>query len=425
MSNSVVKQFETPLEEVYSETLDNGLVILAQPMPWLRTAAFSIAVPGGVQMEPEDRGGLAGLMCEMVQRGAGALSSREVVELQDNLGLDHSSGVSSALASYGATMPAEALATALRLYADIIRRPHLPADQLDDARLVSMQELLSVEDDPTQQVMIRLKQLQYGVKSGRPACGTAEGIEAITIDDVQRFYSERYRPNGAMIAVAGKIDWPTVRALCEELFSDWKPCQVADPVQDLGGVGYEHLSQESSQTHIGFAFDAVPFRHPDFYTLRAGVGVLSDGMSSRLFDRVREQRGLCYSISASTHSLRERGAVFGYAGTTPERAQETLDVTLRELQSIAEGIEPDELDRLKVRVQSSLIMEQESCTSAVSSMLSDWFHRGRIVTAREIEEIIENLDVDTVVRYWREHPPQNYRIVTLGPQPLDVSAAGL
>ncbi len=228
-----------------------------------------------------------------------------------------------------------------------------------------------------------------------------------------------------MIAIAGKIDWPTVRAQCVELFSDWKRSQANDPALDKGTIGYEHLSQDSSQTHIGFAFDAVPFRHPDFYTLRAGLGVLSDGMSSRLFDRVREQRGLCYSISASTHSLRDRGAIFGYAGTTPERAQETLDVTLREMQSIADGVEPDELERLKVRVQSSLIMEQESCTAAVSSMLSDWFHRGRIVTAREIEEIIEDLTVEAVVNYWREHPPKDYRIVTLGPQPLDVSAANI
>ena len=137
-------------------------------------------------------------------------------------------------------------------------------------------------------------------------------------------------------------------------------------------------------------------------------------------DRVREQRGLCYTVSASTHSLLDRGAIFGYAGTTPERAQETLDVTLGEVQAIPQGIEPAELDRWKVRVQSSLIMEQESCTSAVASMLSDWYHRRRVVTAREIEAIIESLTVEQVVQYWGSHPPTGFRIVTLGPQPLIV-----
>ncbi|MGV3484458.1 MAG: M16 family metallopeptidase [Planctomycetaceae bacterium] len=414
---------EAPVEVVHVHPLDNGLVILAQPMPWLRTAAFSLAVPAGVQAEPLDRGGLAGLMCEMVQRGAGPYSSREVVELQDHWGLDHSSGVTSSLASYGASMPADALSEALSLYAEIIRRPHLPEDQLDDALQVSLQELRAVEDEPTQQVMMRLKQLQYGPISGRPACGNLAGIEAITIEDVRQFFADRYRPAGSILAIAGNFDWNAVRDQAVALFGDWEGGPGAEIRLDQGKPGYEHLPQDSSQTHIGFSFDAAPFRDEAFYQLRAGIGVLSDGMSSRLFDRVREQRGLCYTVSASTHSLLDRGAIFGYAGTTPERAQETLDVTLGEVQALPQGIEPAELERWKVRVQSSLIMEQESCTSAVASMLSDWYHRGRVVTAREIEAIIEALTVEQVVEYWRSHPPKDFRIVTLGPQPLIVPAS--
>jgi predicted Zn-dependent peptidase len=412
--------FETPVEVVHTHSLDNGLVILGQPMPWLRTAAFSLAVRAGIHAEPANRGGLASLMCEMTQRGAGKYSSRDIVELQDNLGLDHSAGVSSSLASYGATMPADALADALALYAEIIRRPVLPKDQLDDALQVSLQELRAVEDEPTQQVMMRLKQLQYGELSGRPACGNLAGIESITHQDVCQFFADRYRPAGAILAIAGCFDWNAVLDQCLALFGDWRGDSTCEDKLDIGKSDYEHISQDSSQTHIGFSFDAVPFRSKDFYLLRAGIGILSDGMSSRLFDRVREQRGLCYTISAGTHSLRDRGAIFGYAGTTPERAQETLDVTLREIQSLALGIETAELDRLKVRVQSSLIMEQESCTSAVASMLSDWYHRGRVVTAREIESIIEALTIDQVVEYWQTYPPKDFRVVTLGSQPLIV-----
>ena len=418
--NTIESKFETPVEVVHTHMLDNGLVILGQPMPWLRTAAFSLAVRAGIHAEPANRGGLASLMCEMTQRGAGKYSSRDIVELQDNLGLDHSAGVSSSLASYGASMPADALAEALALYAEIIRRPTLPEDQLDDALQVSLQELRAVEDEPTQQVMLRLKQLQYGELSGRPSCGNLSGIESTTHQDVCNFFSGRYRPAGAILAIAGSFDWNAVLDQCLELFSDWHGAPSGDSALDIGHAGYEHISQDSSQTHIGFSFDAVPFKDKDFYLLRAGVGVLSDGMSSRLFDRVREQRGLCYTISAGTHSLLDRGAIFGYAGTTPERAQETLDVTLREIQSLALGIETAELDRLKVRVQSSLIMEQESCTSAVASMLSDWYHRGRVVTAREIESIIEGLTVEQVVEYWRTHPPKDFRVVTLGSHPLVV-----
>jgi len=405
-------------ENVRVVSLPNGLTIIAQPMPWLRTAAFAMAVRAGVECEPDNRGGLAGLLCEMVQRGAGPYSSRDVVALQDNLGLDHSAGVSSALASFGAAMPGESLPDALRLYAEILRRPHLPGDQLDDARLGAMQEVRALRDEPTQQVILRLKTMQYGPHAGRPTCGDEAGLEAITMKDVNRFFEDRFRPDGAILAVAGKFDLDAVVELSQDLFGDWQGKSIDVP-RDIGGTpGYDHIQQDSSQTHIGFSFDAVPLADPNYYLMRAGVGILSDGMSSRLFDRVREQRGLCYTVSLSAHSMQDCGAVIGYAGTTPERAQETLDVTMREIESLVDGIEPGELDRLKVRVQSSLIMEQESSWSRVSSLISDWYHRGRIVTMAELEQRIESLQIDAIIDYWKSNPPRNYRVVTLGQKPL-------
>ena len=123
------------------------------------------------------------------------------------------------------------------------------------------------------------------------------------------------------------------------------------------------MAHESNQTQIGIAFDSVPYRHPDYFQAWGAVGVLSGGMSSRLFTEVREKRGLCYSVYATMHTLRDRGSVLCYAGTSAERAQETLDVTLGELVRLAEGIEADELARLKARIKSSLIMQQESSSS--------------------------------------------------------------
>ena len=143
-------------------------------------------------------------------------------------------------------------------------------------------------------------------------------------------------------------------------------------------------------------------------------------MSSRLFDRVREQRGLCYSVAASCHSLKTTGGVFGYAGTTPERAQETLDVTLHEVEHLVDALEPGELERWQVRIQSSLIMEQESSASRSSSLASDFHQLGRVMTTEELESIIESLTLDDIHGYWKAHPPGDYRFVTLGPEPLNI-----
>lgn len=406
------------VDNIHVRTLDSGMTVLVQPMPWLRTAAFSLALPAGVTREPDDRPGLASLVSEMVQRGAGSLSSRELVAIQDNLGMDRSGGVSTAMAGFGAAMPADSLAQAIAIYADIIRRPHLPADQLDDARMMGLQELRAIQDEPTHRVMRRLRERHYGSFLGRSTFGTAEGLEAITSDDVRDFFDQHYHSGDSILGVAGDVDPDEVFDIATEAFGDWRSGTAASLPAPRGQSGDESIESASAQTHIGFSFDAVPYGHPDYFTMRACVGILSDGMSSRLFDRVREQRGLCYTVSASCHSLPHCGGVFGYAGTTPARAQETLDVTLREIGNLADDLTVDELERWKVRIESGLVMEQESSASRASSLVSDQHQIGRPQSTGELQSLIGSLTRDRVRDYWLAHPPTDYRVVTLGPEPL-------
>lgn len=391
-------------------------------MPWLRSAAFTLALPAGCQYEPRARRGVAGMACEMVQRGAGSRSSRQIVADSDNLGLDRYSSVTTAHTSFGAAMPAESLDAALALYADIVRRPHLPADQLEDARSVSLQELRATEDEPVQRVMIRLKELHYGETLGHSPQGTYDGLMAIDSADVRSYFESHYRPRDCVLAIAGRFDWSRTVERVEELFADWPESREARVPPPEGRAGYEHLEHPSQQTHIGLSFPALSYDQPDYFTLRAAIGVLSDGMSSRLFDRVREQRGLCYSVSASMHSLRGAGGVFGYAGTTPERAQETLDVTLAEIRSLGSTVEEDELERFKVRIQSHLIMQQESSSSRASQMANDWYFLSRVLEPEEIEAKISEVTPDQIEAIWETLQLDQLRIVTLGPQPLRVAA---
>ncbi len=423
MSNSSTSSSATSIASaVQSRTFANGLTVLVQPMPWLRTAAFSLSLPAGVENEPDDRPGLASLVCEMVQRGAGRYSSRELVAIQDELGIDGSSGTSSRMVSFGAAMPAESLPTAIGLYADVVRRPHLPADQLDDARLMAVQELRAIEDEPVSRVMRRLRELHYGDRLGRSATGTMESLESITQDDVRGLFAERYHATDSVLAVAGNVIPEAVFQLAEETLGDWRSGDVVPPVPATGGPATEHMESSSSQTHIGFSFDSIPYGHEDYFVMRAGIGILSDGMSSRLFDRVREQRGLCYTVSASCNSLKQAAGVFGYAGTTPARAQETLDVTLHEIHHLIDDLDPHELERWKVRIQSSLIMEQESSSSRASSMANDWLQLGRVMTLDELETAIESITLDQVQQYYRIHRPKNFRLVTSGPHELKINS---
>ena len=184
-----------------------------------------------------------------------------------------------------------------------------------------------------------------------------------------------------------------------------------------------HVSHPSSQTHIGIAHRSVPYGHKDYFQARGAIGVLSDGVSSRLFTEVRENRGLCYTVYATCHSLRDRGSVLCYAGTSTERAQETLNVVAGELVRLSEGVNAAELSRLKVRIKSALIMQQESSPARSSSIAADWYFLGRVQSVDEIGRIVDGLTCDSINTYLRENPPRDFTIVTLGADELEVPLA--
>ena len=407
-------------EPILSHTFENGLVLVAEPMRWLESAAFTFLVPAGCVYDPGERGGLSGFTCEMALRGAGPRDSRQLVEDLDNLGIERSDSVFDAHASYsGATLAAN-LAPALSIYADLLRRPRLPAKELEQARQVMIQDLRSVEDEPAHKVMVELRRRHYPEPWGRPSHGKLEALETITRQEILDFFSTRYRPGGCILGVAGHFDWAELRDTVGRLLADWEPGEPATVAEGSRGKRMEHLDHESNQTQIGISYPSVPYRDADYFRAWSAVGILSGGSSARLFTEVRERRGLCYSVYASYHSLRDRGGVFCYAGTSADRAQETLEVTLGELARLADGIEPGELGRLKARIKSALIMQQESSSSRGSSIARDWYHLGRSRTLDELGRLVDELTCESINAYLAEHAPREFTIVTLGPRPLEV-----
>jgi predicted Zn-dependent peptidase len=403
---------------IYSHIYPNGLVLVAEPIDALQSAAFTFLAPAGSIYDPADRGGLSGFTCEMALRGAGDRDSRQFILDLDNLGVERAEGVAAAHASYSGATVAENLSKTLAIYADLLRRPHLPDEQIEAGRLAVLQELRAVEDEPAQKVMIELRRRHYPDPWGRPAQGDQAGVEATDIDDIRAHFRRCYRPGGTILGVAGRLDWGHLKDTVGELLGDWSAGSDVSIEETAGSVRYVHLPYESQQTQIGIAYASVPYRHPDYFQAWGSVGVLSGGMSARLFTEVRERRGLCYSVYASQHTLWHRGAVFCYAGSGADRAQETLDVTLGELRRLAKGIEESELDRLKARIKSALIMQQESSSARSSSLARDWYHLGRARTLDEVGGIIDALSSRTINAYLCEHPPTDFTVVTLGPREL-------
>ena len=242
----------------------------------------------------------------------------------------------------------------------MILRPWLPEDEFDAARAGVEQSLMAIEDEPRQKIMLELRRRTFDSPWGLPSEGTLGDLENLSAESVRKHYETCFRPGEAIFGVAGNVDFNRISDAVEELFGDWKCKPTPAFKTSPGGPPRDHLTLDSAQTQIGIAYDSVPYRDPDYYAAWAAVSVLSGGMSSRLFTEVRERRGLCYSVHASLSSLRERASVLCYAGTKADRAQETLDVTIRELKRIGQGIAEDELVRCKARAKSSLVMQQES-----------------------------------------------------------------
>ncbi|HEY1190334.1 MAG TPA: pitrilysin family protein, partial [Gemmata sp.] len=300
-------------------------------------------------------------------------------------------------------------------------RPHLPEEELEPVQALSVSELESLEDSPQGKVMVELHRRYYPAPLNKDRRGRAEDLESLTIEAVRGHYQTFVRPNRAILSVAGNIEWEPLKARVEKLFGGWEPGHVPDVVVQSHQPKSEHLHKDSAQTQIAFAYPSVPVGHADYFAARAAEGVLSGGMSARLFTEVREKRGLCYSVGVRHETFRDRGTMIGYAGTGPDRAQQTLDVTLAELRKLKDGVTGDEIDRVKAGLKSSLIMAEESTGARASSIASDWYFLGRVRTPEEVQTAIDALTPAVVMAHLERHPVRDVTLVTLGQNPLTIS----
>lgn len=405
-------------QELLQHTYPNGLTLLAERMDHVRSATMYFMVQAGYVNEPTDRLGLAGVMAELLSRGAGTRDSKQLSLALDNLGADRNEGAGAFNVTMSAGTLARNLPAVLELYADVIRRPWLPEDELEPAVELSLQDLQGLDDSPADLCLLELKRRYYPAPFNRNQYGNVETLSAITPADVKRFHADRFRPNGAILSVAGNIDWPRLKDQVGNLFADWTGSAptVETPAAHRPESG--HITKETNQTQIAVAYPTAAFGTPDFYAARGAIAVLSGGMSSRLFTEVREKRGLCYSVSASYDQVKGMASVVCYAGSRTEKAQETLDVTIGELKRLKDGIADEEVDRVRAGLKTSLIMQQESTSARAGAMASDWFYLGRVRAIEEIQNAIDELTPASILAHLDRYPAKDFTVVTLGPKSL-------
>jgi predicted Zn-dependent peptidase len=414
----------TETTQQFIHTLSNGLTLVAERIPAVRSAAMTFLVPAGAASDPVDGSGAATVLSDWILRGAGKRNSRELTGYLDGLGVSRSSHAETVFLRLSASMLGKNLLAVLPVYGDIVQRPMLPEEGFGPAQDLAMQQLESIEDEPSHKLSLVLRERHFGFPFGRPSVGVKEELEALTAEKLRDDFHRRFTPQGAILAIAGMFNWEDLVKAVEEAFGGWVANPAPELVQQPAPRGTTHLTQETNQSQIGLAFDTIPESHANAILMQTAMNVLSGGMGARLFTEIREKQGLCYSVQAGYSSLKHTGAIFGYSGTSPERAQRTLDSFVVELQRLAKGITAEELERAKIGMKSRVIMQGESSGARAGALAADFYHRGRTRMLEEVRGLIEGVSLERVNGFLSAHPLGRLTVVTIGPAELKVPEVG-
>lgn len=409
------------MNAITTQRLECGLPLIIEVIPGVKSAGLSWLIPAGTGTEPANRLGLATMWSEMLMRGAGDMSSREHADAFDRLGVGRSSDVGGHHLRIGATMLGARVLDALPLLVDMVRRPRMEEEAIEPVRDLALQALESLKDDPHERTSVAAKFRHYPEPLNRSSLGTEGGLKAITREDLVNGWKARALPGGSILAIAGAVDPAAITARLNMLLKGWTGTAAEFTKGPPPPRGYAHEVDQTNQVQIIILHDAPSESEPRSILEKIVISVLSGGMSGRLFSEVREKRGLCYSVSAGYAAGKDYGAVVGYVGTTPERAQQSLDVMLAELARIntsAGAVEQEEFDRAVVGMKSRLVFSGESTAGRAASLTSDYHRLGRPRSLAEIAAQIDAVTLGQVNDYLRTRRLGRMTIQTLGPAEL-------
>ncbi len=407
-------------DPLWSELLDNNVQVVGQPMPGVESAAIGILVGTGARDEDERSYGVSHFTEQMLFRGTEQFDARELSERLDLLGIDYDSTAGLEMTLLNALLIGDRLPQAMELLFNVLRHPSFPEDSMESVRTLLLQELRQREDRPGNKVMDRLRREVFaGTPWSHDTLGTEETLAELTRDQVIDYWHDRYTANNVIVSIAGNFDWDQIVQQLRALTAGWKEGRgrmaTAAPSTRSGTVVME---KDMSQETIGFGFPGVSAGDPEYYAAAILAQALGGGMNSRLFREVREQRGLAYSVGARFDGLEHTGLFRISAGTSPERAHESVEVIVEELRKLADGISEEELRLAKTRLKSQLLMRSESTSARMAANLRSWWYERRLYSLDEVKSLIDRVTVADVLSVTeRLDIIRNLTIVALGPRP--------
>ena len=367
-------------------TLANGVRIYADPMASLETVALGVWTHAGSVDERPEEHGIAHLLEHMAFKGTGRRSARQIAEEIESVGGFINAATSQQRTGYYVRLLKDDIELGLDILADILQNPVFNGEELTKEQDVIVQEIGEAADLPDDVVFELLQAASWeGHALARPILGTPETVRAQTPDSLRGFMRRCYRPDEIIVAAAGAVDADGFAAMVERQFSAVAKCGAGDPkpAPNFKG-GVRHDARDIEQTHLALAFPGVSARHEDFFATRIFADILGGGMSSRLFQIIREERGLAYSVYAFADGYEQCGLTGAFVAADDVQMAQAAQLIRAEIEDLAENPTQEELDRARAMLRASLMMSLENPSSRIDAAAGQLFTFGRTLATEEI-----------------------------------------
>ena len=379
------------------DKLPNGITVATDTMPDVKTASLGIWVAAGARYEDGDEHGISHLLEHMAFKGTKTRSALQISEEIENVGGELNAMTGIEVTSYYARLLGKDLPLAIDMLSDILTNSTFELNELGREQGVIVQEIGGAADDPDDIVYDMFQETAFpGQAIGRPILGTPESVRSFTPEKLRAYMAKRYRGTRMIVAAAGAVDHDRLLAASGAALASVPGGDSAGVVQAdyVGGVKIKPRKLE--QSHLVLGLEGVSYHAPERFSLQAFVNIVGGGSSSRLFQEVRERRGLCYSIHAF-HSAYQDAGLFGVsAGADTGDAEELTRVVIAELHEAAEKATQIEVDRAKAQMKVGLLSALESASARADQLGARLLAFGRAIPFEEIERRIDEITLESV-----------------------------
>jgi predicted Zn-dependent peptidase len=381
--------------DVQERVLKNGLVVATEVMPHLRSVSLGVWVKCGSRFEEPQNTGISHFIEHLLFKGTRKRSAAEIAETIDSVGGQLNAFTEKEYVGFYAKVLDEHLPLAFDLVSDIVLHPTFPAVEMKRERNVIFEEINMVEDSPQELILdLYMEDFWRNHPLGRPISGTKKSIARIGRGDVKKFFEHHYNAGNTIVAVAGNIRHREAFRLAERCFSHLQPGAMADPglpPKVHPGRLIRHKSH-LEQTHICLGTASPSIASEERYCAHLLSNILGGGVSSRLFQNIRERRGLVYSIYSMLSLYRDAGTLVIYAGSAPEKASEVVTLIMKELRKLRDNlVSSQELKRAKDYVKGSVMLSLESSSSRMTHLAQQLIYFDRFYMLEEILDAVNRV----------------------------------